>query len=209
MTTPTGTGEPQLFEEQPRTSSFARYFAVMATVVTAGAPATATARESGDPGTDVTRLPANIRVVPITSLDGYTVTNLDFEANTATVMARLRKMTGLSLREWAEILQVSHSSIRDWEEREPQDRDLGQYLQAMEEVRRIRPDLKSWLKAQVPGQQSTPLDLLKDNRWRAFRGAARTAPGTASSLTPRELAEKRRAESSWAVEDAPLEVPGE
>lgn len=124
----------------------------------------------------------------------------------SSTMAQIRALAPLSLREWGRVFGVSHTAISDWLVGDPQDREyLRTALAALEEASRVKNDLGDWLQAPVPGLQVRPVDLLKDRRWRAFRGAlaAQAAPGP--RLSPSELAARRRAETSWAIADTDIE----
>lgn len=126
-----------------------------------------------------------------------------------TRMARIRSMAPLSLREWAPVFGVSHSAIKQWADGdEPNREKLDRVLGAISEARAHHPDLKGWLTTGLPGMDVRPLDLLRENRWRAFRGAIRARSAPAVDIAPDELVRHRRAQVSWAVPE-PLTVADE
>jgi hypothetical protein len=115
-------------------------------------------------------------------------------------MARIRALAPLSLRDWAPVFGVSHSAIKQWADGEEPDRaKLDRVLGALTEAGGHQPNLARWLNAPLPGMQVRPLDLLRDDRWRAFRGAVRTRSAPAVTVAPGELVARRQAQVSWAV----------
>lgn len=121
-------------------------------------------------------------------------------------MAQIRALAPLSLREWGRVFGVSHTAISDWLRGDPQEgENLRTALAALEEASRVKNDLGEWLLAPVSGLQVRPVDLLKDRRWRAFRGALAAQAAPVSRLSPSELAARRRAETSWAIADTDIE----
>jgi DNA-binding transcriptional regulator YiaG len=126
-----------------------------------------------------------------------------------TRMARIRSLAPLSLREWATVFGVSHSAIKQWVDGdEPNREKLDRVLGAISEAGAHHPDLAVWLTARVPGTDLRPIDLLREDRWRAFRGAIRTRSAPVVDLAPDELVRRRRAQVSWAVPE-PLTVADE
>ncbi|MDQ3662240.1 MAG: hypothetical protein M3454_14520 [Actinomycetota bacterium] len=121
-------------------------------------------------------------------------------------MAEIRALAPLSLREWGRAFGVSHTAISDWLRSNPQDReDLRTTLAALEEASKARHNLGEWLLAPLAGLQVRPVDLLKDRRWRAFRGALAAEASPAPRLSASKLAARRRTETSWAIADADIE----
>jgi hypothetical protein len=117
-----------------------------------------------------------------------------------TRMARIRGLAPLSFREWAAVFGVSHSAIKQWADGEEPDRDkLDRVLGAINEAGAHQPDLGRWLVSPVPGMDVRPIDLLREDRWRAFRGAIRAHRAPTVSIAPDELVRRRRAQVSWAV----------
>lgn len=117
-----------------------------------------------------------------------------------TRMARIRSVAPLSLREWATVFGVSHSAIKQWADGEEPDREkLNRVLGAVNEAAARRPDLSHWLTTQLPGMDMRPVDLLREDRWRAFRGAIRAHSAPSVSVAPDELVRRRQAQVSWAV----------
>lgn len=117
-----------------------------------------------------------------------------------TRMARLRAVAPLSLRDWAYVLDVSHSAVGQWVENEPPERrNLDRILDALTEARAHHSDVASWLAARLPGMGVRPMDLLREERWRAFRGAMRARSAPSVTLSPDELMHRRREQASWVV----------
>jgi hypothetical protein len=117
-----------------------------------------------------------------------------------TRMARIRALAPLSLRDWADVFGVSHSAIKQWADGDEPDRDkLDRVLGALTEAAAHQPDLPRWLTAPLPGMQVRPLDLLRDDHWRPFRGAIRTRSAPTVDIAPDELLRRRRVQVSWAV----------
>lgn len=117
-----------------------------------------------------------------------------------TRMARIRALAPLSFREWAPVFGVSHSAIKQWVDGDEPGRDkLDRVLAALSEASVHQPNLAAWLAAPLPGMGTRPLDLLRDERWRAFRGAIRTRTAPAVTVPPDELVHRRRAQVSWVV----------
>jgi hypothetical protein len=61
-----------------------------------------------------------------------------------------------------------------------------------------------WLVSPLPGMSLRPITLLRDRRWRAFRGALHARPAPAVILPPDELLRRRKAQPSWAVPECPV-----
>ncbi len=117
-----------------------------------------------------------------------------------TRMARIRAAAPLSYRDWATVFGVSHSAIKQWTDGEEPDRNkLDQVLDALSEASIYHSDLPRWLTAPLPGMQVRPVDLLRDDRWRAFRGATRARTAPSVTMAPEELDRRRRAQHSWVV----------
>jgi hypothetical protein len=139
-------------------------------------------------------------VIDGTSLNSVRVEGPVTPFQTPTRMAQIRALAPLSLREWASIFGVSHSAIKQWADGDEPHRDkLDRVLGALTEASAHQPNLAAWLTAALPGMDLRPLDLLRDERWRAFRGAIRTRSAPAVSIAPEELVRRRRAQVSWAV----------
>ena len=117
-----------------------------------------------------------------------------------TRMARIRALAPLSFRDWAPVFGVSHSAVKQWADGDEPDRaKLDRVLGALSEAVVHQPDLAGWLVTSLPGMQVRPLDLLREERWRAFRGAIRTRAAPAVAVAAEELVRRRRAQVSWAV----------
>lgn len=130
-----------------------------------------------------------------------------FEAPTR--MARIRGLAPLSFREWATVFGVSHSAIKQWADgEEPTREKLDRVLGALNEAAAHQPDLARWLATPLAGMALRPVDLLREDRWRAFRGAIRARSAPAVSIAPDELVRRRQAQVSWAVLEPPT-VPDE
>jgi DNA-binding transcriptional regulator YiaG len=124
---------------------------------------------------------------------------------TPTRMAQIRALAPLSLREWAGVFGVSHSAIKQWADGdEPGREKLDRVLGALQAASAHQPNLAAWLAAPLPGMALRPLDLLRDERWRAFRGAIRARSAPSVSVAPDELVRRRRAQVSWAVPEPPV-----
>ncbi len=139
------------------------------------------------------------------AIEGTSLTAVDVEGpivpfRAPTRMARIRWLAPLSFREWAAVFGVSHSAIKQWADGDEPDRDkLDRVLGAITEAATHQPDLGRWLMSPVPGMEVRPVDLLREDRWRAFRGAIRARRAPAVSIAPEELVRRRRAQVSWAV----------
>lgn len=119
---------------------------------------------------------------------------------TSTRMAQIRALAPLSFRDWAPVFGVSHSAIKQWTDGDEPSRDkLDRVLGALSDASIHQADLAAWLAAPLPGMQTRPLDLLLEERWRAFRGAIRTRVAPVVAVTPEELKRRRRAQVSWVV----------
>jgi hypothetical protein len=143
------------------------------------------------------------------AMEGTSLTPVQVEGpvvpfQTPTRMARIRALAPLSLRDWGEVFGVSHSAIKQWVDSEPGREKLDRVLGALSEATAHQPDLARWLTAPLPGMEIRPLDLLRDDRWRAFRGAIRTRSAPAVTLAPDELLRRRQAQASWAVTEPPI-----
>jgi len=132
---------------------------------------------------------------------------IPFQAPTR--MARIRAMAPLSFREWGPVFGVSHSSVKQWVDGEEPDRNkLDRVLAALSEASVHQSDIGRWLISPIPGMEVRPVDLLREDRWRAFRGAIRARSAPPTGLPADELMRRRRAQVSWAV-DEPDTMPDE
>jgi hypothetical protein len=122
-----------------------------------------------------------------------------------TRMDQLNALAPLSFRDWGTVFGVSHTTIGLWAEKDPGHEKLDRVLDALREASFFRTDLASWLRAPIPGMSVRPLDLLRNDRWRAFRGAIRTHSAPAVTLSADELRNRREAEVSWVTPE-PLTV---
>ncbi len=120
-------------------------------------------------------------------------------------MARIRSLAGLSLREWADVFDVTHTTIKHWTASEPDRPKLERVLAALEQASRYRSDLSGWLMASVPGTELRPIDLLREERWRAFDGAVHSQPAEAMTISAEELRRLRRLDESWLLAEPPIE----
>lgn len=150
-----------------------------------------------------TRVVARYDYRPI--MEGTTLTKITVEGSlepfkTASRMARIRALAPLSFREWAPVFEVSHTRIKQWADGEEPDRPkLDRILNALSEASVYNRDMRTWLTTAVPGMDVRPVDLLRDERWRAFRGAIRARSAPAVTVSPEELRRRRHAQSSWVV----------
>jgi hypothetical protein len=126
---------------------------------------------------------------------------------TPTRMARIRALAPLSYREWGPVFGVTHSAIKQWADSEPEREKLDLVLTALDRAAGHRADLSTWLLSPLPGMQIRPLDLLREDRWRAFEGALRARPSRDVTLSGDELVRRRRDEVSWDVSELPIENP--
>jgi hypothetical protein len=120
-----------------------------------------------------------------------------------TRMDQLNALAPLSFREWGPVFGVSHTTIGLWADKDPGHAKLDLVLEALREASFFHRDLAAWLRTPVPGMNVRPLDLLRENRWRAFRGAIRTAMTPAVTLSADELRTRREAEVSWMTPEPP------
>jgi len=116
-----------------------------------------------------------------------------------TRVERILSLTGMSHRQLADVLGVSHTMVGQWTRIEPDRGELTQILGALEDARPYHPDLQRWLLAPVPGTDVTPLALLKARNWRALQGAVRARTAPAPRLEAEELRARRQEEVSWPV----------
>jgi hypothetical protein len=143
-------------------------------------------------------------------MEGTTLTKITVEGplepfKTASRMARIRALAPLSFRDWAPVFEVSHTRIKQWADGEEPDRPkLDRILNALSEASVYHRDMRTWLTTVVPGMDVRPLDLLRDERWRAYRGAIRARSAPAVTVPPEELMRRRRVQSSWVMAEPPV-----
>lgn len=155
-----------------------------------------------DEGTRVTNRLDYRPVIVGTSLKTVKVEGVVIPFQEPTRMARIRALAPLSLREWGSVFGVSHSAVKQWVDGdEPGREKLDRVLGALSEASAHRSDLRSWLLSPVPGMEVRPVDLLREDRWRAFRGAIRARSAPTASLSPDELMRRRQAQVSWATRE--------
>ncbi len=148
-------------------------------------------------------------------IDGTSLRNVRVEGSVTpfqvpTRMAQIRALAGFSLRDWASVFGVSHSAIKQWADGdEPEREKLDRVLGALTEASAHKGNLGDWLATPLPGMTLRPLDLLRDDQWRAFRGAIRTRSSPAVQIAPDELVRRRRAQDSWAVPERPVAADDE
>lgn len=116
-----------------------------------------------------------------------------------TVMSRIRRLSGLSLTELAALFRVSHATIGSWERSNFQDDDLLSVLAWLEEASMSHSDLASWLRQPLGRLSVTPLDLLKQRNWTAFRGELHVVRVPTPIIGPREFNRLRRDRLPWAA----------
>jgi hypothetical protein len=117
---------------------------------------------------------------------------------TGTRMRSLRALApDLSLRQWADAFGVTKQAISNWVSTEPRARpELDEAAAALRAAAMRHPDLSGWLRSPLPGSSRSPLDLVRDRRWKALSAAARlkapirTEAGATQSM--REDARRRR-----------------
>lgn len=152
-----------------------------------------------DDGTRVERRTDYRPAIEATSLNSFRVEGPVVPFRAPTRMARIRAVAPLSYRDWAPVFGVSHAAIKQWVDgEEPQRNKLDRVLGALHEAAIHRADIPRWLVSELPGMGIRPLDLLRDDRWRAFRGAIRTRYAPSVDLEPTELTRRRQAQVSWA-----------
>jgi hypothetical protein len=120
-----------------------------------------------------------------------------------TRMDQLNALAPLSFREWGPVFGVSHTTIGLWAGKDPGHAKLDRVLEALREASFFHSDLAAWLRTPIPGMSVRPLDLLRESRWRAFRGAIRTAMTPPITLSADELRTRREAEISWITPEPP------
>jgi hypothetical protein len=120
-----------------------------------------------------------------------------------TRMLRIIELAPLSLREWAEVFGVSHGAITKWRSSEPDRPEIALVLEMLERAVREHGELAQWLRQPLASTSVTPLQLLSQQRWRAFLGAIKTASAPAPDLARETLERLRRERLPWAVPDAP------
>lgn len=157
----------------------------------------------GGPADNGTRVVDRVDLGPL--ITGTSLRTFDVEGPVApfaapTRMARIRALAPLSFREWAPVFGVSHSAIKQWADGdEPGREKLDRVLGALDAAAAHQPDLGRWLMTPLPGMQQRPIDLLREDHWRAFRGALRVRAAPPASVAPEELARRREMQISWAV----------
>ncbi|MGO9754636.1 MAG: hypothetical protein ACLP8S_00335 [Solirubrobacteraceae bacterium] len=160
---------------------------------------------ANDTGTRV-MLRADLRALAGgTRLESYETTNgtvRPFVQPTRT--ERILSLTGLSQRQLAAVLGVSHTLVGNWTQSEPNRDELTEILGVIEHARRYHPDLKRWLLAPVPGTDITPVTLLKARNWRALQGAIRAKAAPPPSLSSEALLARRQREVSWALAESAI-----
>lgn len=122
---------------------------------------------------------------------------------TRTRMSRILELAPLSLRLWAEVFGVTHGAIRKWRTTDPDRPELTIVLDMLEQASLAHGELAQWLRRPVASTEVTPLNLLKQARWRAFLGAIRTASAPVPDLGREALERLRRERLPWASTDAP------
>ncbi|MEA2185598.1 MAG: hypothetical protein QOK16_609 [Solirubrobacteraceae bacterium] len=153
-----------------------------------------------DEGTRVVERLDYRQVISGTSLTTIKVEGPVIPFQVPTRMARIRALAPLSFREWAAVFGVSHSAVKQWADGdEPERAKIDRVLAALNEASSHRSDLHRWLTSPVPGMDVRPVDLLRDEHWRAFRGAIRARSAPAPSLSSEELTRRRQRQVSWAV----------
>jgi hypothetical protein len=117
-----------------------------------------------------------------------------------TRMARIRELASFSLRDWASVFSVSYTAVGQWLHKEPPGREkLTMVRDALERAAQMHGDLRSWLTLPLSGTDVTPLELLREERWRAFDGALHVQAVGVPTIAPDELLRRRQAEVSWAL----------
>lgn len=158
-----------------------------------------------DDGTRIVERTDYRPVIEGTSLRSVRVEGPVTPFRTPTRMAQIRALAPLSLRDWASVFGVSHAAVSKWADGDEPARDkLDRVLGAVQSASAHQPDLAAWLTAPLPGMELRPLDLLREERWRAFRGAIRTRSAPTVSIDPDELVRRRRAQVNWAVTEPPV-----
>ena len=163
-------------------------------------------------GLEPLNVDAGTRISPRIIIEAQPSTTRLFEINSDTgkmamgeadtLMADIRRLAPLSLRDWATVFGVSHTAIRDWLKTDPDRPELTQVLGLLEDASGRRADLAAWLTQPLEHLNVRPLDLLASHRWRAFRGAMRVRQAPVP-ITPAELKERRKSSLGWAMTDAP------
>jgi DNA-binding transcriptional regulator YiaG len=122
------------------------------------------------------------------------------EGTRETLMRRIRAISGVSQRQWASILGVSHPTVGNWESRNPPDTNrLAAVLDVLEQARRFHGDVGTWLTSALPGIDERPLDLLASERYRAFRGALRAGITSTPAMSAEERRARIKSDMSWPV----------
>ncbi|MGE4427524.1 MAG: hypothetical protein AB7G37_13825 [Solirubrobacteraceae bacterium] len=120
-------------------------------------------------------------------------------------MARVIDLAPLSLREWADVFGVSHTTIKHWRDHDASARPkVDRVLGALGEARTRHADLSEWLRSPLPGTALRPLDLLRDERWTAFRGAVRAVAAPTVDVDVEELRRRRHREINWTEPEVPI-----
>ena len=120
-----------------------------------------------------------------------------------TRMNQLNALAPLSFRDWGSVFGVSHTTIGLWADKDPGHDKLDRVLDALREASYFHSDLASWLREPLPSMNVRPLDLLRTDRWRAFRGAIRTRATPAVTLSADQLRSRRETETSWITPEPP------
>lgn len=159
---------------------------------------------ANDSGTSVTRR-ADLRTIAYgTQFVSYEAAGTVQPFVQPTRAERILNLTGLSQRQLAALLGVSHTLVGQWTHSEPDRPELTEVLGIVEEARRYHPDLRQWLSEPTLGTDISPLELLKARNWRALHGAIRAKPAPTPRLSPDELLANRRTEASWALAEPPI-----
>lgn len=106
----------------------------------------------------------------------------------ASRMASLQTMApDLSLSDWADAFGVSKQTISNWASSDPRGRpELDEAVAALSVASRRHSDLSSWLISPLPGNTTTPTDLMRSGSWRAFRAASRLRSAIGDGTDPTE-----------------------
>lgn len=117
-----------------------------------------------------------------------------------TRMQRILALAPLSRRQWGDVFSVSHAAIQKWASGdEPAREELDTVLTLLQRASVEHGDLRAWLAAPVGRSSVTPLELLREKRWRAFIGAVHTRRAPKPEVSSAELLRLRKEQLPWAV----------
>ncbi len=163
-----------------------------------GIAGTGARHELVDVGTRIADRTDLTHLIQQTSLTRFAVDTPVISLAEPTRMQRILRIAPLSRRAWADVFDVSPNAVQKWTRTDPERDKLSQVLAMLEQASRHHADVDAWLAQPVGRSSVTPLELLRDERWRAFAGAVRTQTAPRPQVTAEDLHRRRRDQLPWA-----------